>query len=444
MIRVIKHIYLSSRFFMVFGIIILLYFISYAVKSLFPITQTLTVVAIMISAIDTILLFNNKEAFQIKRETPGILSLGDEQNIHLQTKNLLPFETKVVIIDELPYQLQERNFRINLSFKYNEKKNLEYTIAPKTRGEYVFDNINVFISTRIGFIRRRLVFPQRQMVKVYPSVIQMKNMELKAFSSISLYQGVKRIRKIGHSYEFDHIKNYVIGDDSRSINWKASGRKADLMVNHYEDERSQHIYSVIDKSRSMKTPFNGLSLLDYAINTSLVISNISLKKHDKAGLLTFSDKINTVIKSESKSSQLQRIMDALYNEKEHHLEANYELLYNTIRKVITRRSLLFLFTNFDSVYSMQRVFPILRRINRFHLLVVVFFKDSEMSKFIEENCEDTQDIYHRVIGQKLLNEKEQIIHELNKFAIHSILTEPEHLSLNTVNKYLEFKAKGLI
>src|SRR5690606_31199332 len=102
----------------------------------------------------------------------------------------------------------------------------------------------------------------------------------KAIARTAREHGVKKVRRVGHSYEFEHIKAYQRGDDYRSINWKATGRRAQLMVNQYEDERSQQVYCVIDKSRVMHMPFSGLSLLDYAVNTSLVISNIVLGKGD--------------------------------------------------------------------------------------------------------------------------------------------------------------------
>ena len=76
------------------------------------------------------------------------------------------------------------------------------------------------------------------------------------------------------------------------------------MVNQYEDERSQQIYFLIDKSRSMRLPFHDMSLLDYSINTSLVMANIALKKQDKAGLITFSSTMETMIKAEKTTSQL--------------------------------------------------------------------------------------------------------------------------------------------
>jgi uncharacterized protein (DUF58 family) len=255
---------------------------------------------------------------------------------------------------------------------------------------------------------------------------------------------VKKIRRLGHSYEFEQIKNYVQGDDFRSINWKATGRKAELMVNQYEDERSQQVYSLIDKSRTMRMPFNGLSLLDYSINASLVISNIALKKHDKSGLLTFSDKIGSSIKADRGQKQLRMILEALYNEEERKMEANYELMYNAVRNLVRGRSLIFFYTNFESLYAVERVLPLLRKINSTHLLVVMFFENTEVKDFSTSAAQDVEEIYLKTIAQKFVSEKNQVVQLLRQYGIQSILTRPEDLSINTVNKYLELKARGMI
>jgi uncharacterized protein (DUF58 family) len=236
----------------------------------------------------------------------------------------------------------------------------------------------------------------------------------------------------------------VRGDDYRSINWKASSRRAALMVNQYEDERAQQVYSIIDKSRAMRMPFEGLSLMDYAINTSLVISNIALQKHDKAGLITFSDKIGSTIKADSKTTQLNKILNALYKEEERPLEANYELLYYITRKLVRGRSLILLYTNFESNYALERVLPVLRKINKTHLLVVIFFENTEIRAFAEEEVSTLEDIYHQTVAQQFLSEKSQMVQKLNQYGIQAILTRPQDLSINTVNKYLELKSRGLI
>jgi uncharacterized protein (DUF58 family) len=348
------------------------------------------------------------------------------------------------IFDELPYQLQVRNFHFREKLQAGGTQEIRYDIRPLKRGEYRFGYINAITSTLIGLAARRMQLGEAEMIPVYPSVIQMKKYELLAFARISTFEGVKKLRRIGHSYEFEQIKNYVQGDDIRSINWKATGRRSSLMVNQYEDERSQQVYTIIDKSRSMHMPFHGLSLLDYSVNTSLVISNIALKKYDKAGLITFSHAIGSTLKAESSELQLKKILNALYFEKPQNQEANYDLLYRSVKNVIRSRSLIFLYLNFESAYAMERALPVLKKINHLHLLVVMFFENTELIDYSKKQVDFVSDIYAQTIAQQLINEKKQIASRLRKNGIQVILSRPEDLSINTVNKYLELKARSLI
>ena len=265
-----------------------------------------------------------------------------------------------------------------------------------------------------------------------------------AFAQTATQEGIKKMRRLGHSYEFEQIKTYVQGDDIRSVNWKATSRRNQLMVNQYEDERSQQVYSIIDKSRNMHMPFNGMSLLDYAINTSLVLSNIIIKKHDKAGLISYSNVIGSTVKAERSHVQLKKILQNLYNERPMENDANYDLLYRAIKNVVKTRSLLFLYLNFESEYNMERALPILRKIGKLHLLVVVIFENTELIHYSSKNVKYVSSIYTQTLAQKLLLDKKLIAKKLNNYGVSTILTKPEDLSINTVNKYLELKSKGLI
>ncbi len=406
--------------------------------------QAALVVAAFVVLIDGLLLYSRNFSITGKRKVPKVFSLGDENNVALELESTSGVPMQLTVIDELPEQFQERKFSLELFLPKGAKKIARYKLRPTTRGEYAFGHANVFAASQIGLLQRRFLVAEPEVVPVYPSIQQMKKFELKAMNKISHFQGIKKLRRLGHSYEFEQIKNYVKGDDYRSVNWKATGRRGDLMVNQYEDERAQQVYVVIDKSRTMKMPFEGLSLLDYAINTSLVIANIALQKHDKAGLITFSDKVGTVIRAERSPVHLRKIINALYNEKERHLEANYELLYYAARNIIKGRSLVLLYTNFESMYALERVLPILRKINRLHLLVVVFFDNTEIADFVEGEAADTEGIYIQTVARSFISEKRQIVGTLRKYGIQTILTRPEELSVNTVNKYLELKARGMI
>ena len=272
----------------------------------------------------------------------------------------------------------------------------------------------------------------------------MSKFELYAISDRLTDIGIKKIRRIGHTLEFDQIREYVRGDDVRSINWKATARRTELMVNQYHDERSQQVYSVIDMGRTMKMPFDGLSLLDYAINTSLIISNIALQKHDKAGLITFSDKEGPKVPALKKQTHIYQIQEALYNLDTNFKESDFSSLYLSLRKHIRQRSLILLYTNFESLSAMHRQLPYLKSIAKDHLLVTIFFQNTELDALLNSRAETEEEIYTKVIAEKFSFEKKTIVQELNRLGIQTILTPPAELSVNTINKYLELKARGLI
>lgn len=252
------------------------------------------------------------------------------------------------------------------------------------------------------------------------------------------------MRKIGHSLEFEQIKEYVRGDDIRTINWKATARKASLMVNHYSDEKSQQVYCIIDKGRLMKMPFNNLSLLDYAINSCLVLSNICLQKQDRVGLMTFSNKMGNLLAADRKPIQKAHIQQLLYNQQTDFLESDYEMLYLQIRSHIKQRSLLILFCNFESMSGLKRQLPYLKSIARHHLLLLLFFENTELTKAASAPAADLEAVYIKTIAEKFANEKRMIVKELMNHGILSILTAPENLTVNCINKYLELKARQAI
>ena len=176
------------------------------------------------------------------------------------------------IIDEIPFIFQKRDVDFQVKLGANEGKTVTYHLRPTHRGVYSFGHIRVFVTGKIGFISRRYTCAESLDIKVYPSYLMLHQYELLAISDNLTELGIKRIRRVGHHTEFEQIKEYVKGDDYRTINWKASARRHGLMVNVYQDERSQQIYNVIDKGRVMQQAFRGMTLLDYAINASLVLS----------------------------------------------------------------------------------------------------------------------------------------------------------------------------
>lgn len=438
-----RYLYLGNRFFYALAAVVFCSAVGFYLGFFFVLAWVILIGLLIGVGYDVVLLYRYAAGVTAERKPPKVFSLSDEQRVRIQLRNANRRVVEVTVTDELPIELQVRDNAVAATIPAEGDVELAYPVRATSRGEYAFGNINVFLRTPLKLAERRLEIEAAQIVPVYPSILQMQEFSLKAKTTVPA-QGAKRMRRLAKSYEFDQIKEYVLGDDFRSINWKATGRRNALMVNQYEDERAQRIFCCIDKGRTMLMPFNNLSLLDYAINASLALSNVIINKQDRAGLITFSDKIGTVLPADAKPDHLRRILEALYRQKERETESDYDLLYYASRKLLGGRSLMILFANFESNYALDRVLPGLRRIARAHQLVVVIFENTEIDDMLDEPIYDLEDIYLQSMARNFAQQKQLMAARLRQNGIKVVLTRPEELTGAVINKYLELKQRGLV
>jgi uncharacterized protein (DUF58 family) len=431
----------------------LVYYAGFAAAALFvfsfvsPVFFTLAYALLLftgIAVLTDILLLYSRKAIAAERLLPDRFSNGDSNKIGIQLSSRYAFAVQCTVIDELPFQFQERAWQRIVDLGSEGAYLLTYNLLPVTRGAYDFGYINVYVRSPLRMVRRRYRSGKPATVPVYPSYVQMRQHQLSAIGNSLQQAGTKRIRRLGHSTEFEQIKEYVPGDDYRTINWKATARQGGLMVNTYTDERSQQVYCIINKGRAMKMPFHDMTLLDYSINGALALLNVALRKGDKAGLITYAQQVDTFLPADKKMAQLNHLMEALYNEQTHFSEPDNEALFSAIRNKISQRSLLILFTNFESFESLERQLPFIKRVAHYHLLVVVFFENTELKTLVEGNAKTIEDIYIHTIAEKYRHEKKRMVKELHQQGIVAVLTTPQQLTVNTLNKYLELKNRQSI
>lgn len=444
MIKLYKSLFLNKRFYIFISITIALFFIGQYVGILFYIALIMLVLFVGAVLYDIFLLYINNNRLEVVRELGDRLSNGDDNEVVLKVRNNSNQSFDCMIIDEIPEQFQLRKNEIKFQITPKALLSLTYLLRPTKRGEYKFSNINLFISSKVGLVQRKIIFKAGQSVVVLPSFLQLKKFAFLAISNRLDEYGVKKIRKRGRSLEFEQIREYIAGDDYRAINWKASAKRGNLMLNQYQDERSQNIINIIDKGRNMEMPFEGMTLMDYAINSSLILSNIAVQKHDKAGLITFSKEIDTIQLPSKKKTQISNLQHSLYAQKTDFQESNYEKLFLALRHYIKQRSLLLLYTNFETVSNMKRNLKYIQAIAKYHVVVVIIFENTEISRILTEKAESKSDIYRKVTAEKYAQEKTNIVELFNSMGIHTVLTKPNDLTVNTINKYLEIKSKRLV
>lgn len=449
--------YLRYRFYYLLSAVILIIALGYAVSPLFIIGRILFWLLVALVVTDVVLLWSRR-GIQAFRTLSPRFSNGDDNPVRIRLESTCPFAVHVDVIDEVPHVFQRRDILFKASLRKQSEATITYQLRPTERGIYSFGRVRIFASTLLGLVERRFTCCEPQDVKVYPSYMMLRQYELLAMSNNLTEMGIKRIRRIGNNTDFEQIKDYVVGDDYRTINWRATARRHQLMVNVYQDERSQQVFSVIDKGRMMQQAFEEMTLLDYSINAALVLSYVTINKQDKAGLVTFADEFGTFVPASKQEGHMQTIQEALYAEHTQFGETDYSALLAGLSRHVTHRSLLILYTSFTSMAAMRRQLPYLRQLALRHRLLVVFFEDEELSQFIVHNSQfivnsnqnshlpsfnspSTESVYQHVIAEKFAYEQRLIVQTLRQYGIQSLLTTPRNLSVDVINKYLEIKTK---
>jgi uncharacterized protein (DUF58 family) len=442
--RTFTSLFLARRFFSIGWAVVVLFVAAYFLSVLLPFAVAAAGLLIGATVLDAVRLFRLREGISASRHTLAKWSNGDENPVTVEVQNRYAFPVDVRVLDELPEQLQERGLDLRRRIPSGTTAGLAYRVRPLTRGVYAYGAINVLTRTAWGLAERRYKQEQGREIAVYPSYIHLRKYELMAEVDLYSRTGMRKVRRSAQRSEFEQIREYIPGDDRRTVNWKATARRAKVMVNQYQDEKAQQIVSLIDTGRTMKMPFGGLTLLDRAINAALVLSDIALKKDDKVGVITYSNAVHNALPPARERGWMHRVMELLYAQRTDFAETDIEALFLRVKHMVAQRSLLVLYTNFESLSAMRRQLPFLQLLARTHLVAVVIFRNTELDQLLSPPDRNTMDVYVKAITRKFIREKEQVAKELESHGVLTILTAPEELSVSVMNKYLEIKARGML
>lgn len=434
--------YFTRRFYLLATAIVLTIATGYWLHPLFVVGRWAWWLLVVAVIADLALLYI-KKGVSAQRTCSDRFSNGDANTVQLYVSNDYSWPAKLEVIDEIPFVFQRRDVCFKTYVAAHDTATIDYQLIPTKRGTYGFGRIRVFAMTPMGLVQRRITCGEPKDVKVYPGYLMLRQYELLAMSNNLHEMGLKRIRRIGHNTDFEQIKDYVAGDDYRTINWRATARRSlsglRLMVNQYQEERSQPMFSVIDKGRMMQQAFEGMTLLDYAVNATLVLSYVAVRKGDLAGLVTFSDSFETFVSASNQPGHMRHLQEALYAEQTQFAESDFSALLTGFSHRVSRRSFVVLYTSFTGMTSLNRQLPYLRQLALRHRLLVVFFEDEEQRAFIGTSSVSTEDYYQHVIAEKFAYEQRLIVQTLRQYGIQSLLTTPRRLSVGVINKYLEIK-----
>ena len=343
-----------------------------------------------------------------------------------------------------------------------------YRITPTRRGDFVFENLTARYGTVLGLWHRQFRREAPLSVRVYPDVSEVHRYELRLREGKLRDMGLHLLRLRGRGTEFESLRDYTRDDEYKNINWKASARRGKLISTDYEIERDQTIVIALDCGRMMtamavlrdegretkdelpdsstipRPPSLALSKLDCAINAAVLLAHVSASMGDAVGLLLFSDTVLKWLPPKKGRLQTGAIIEALYAAQPSLVEPDYAAAYEQLLARKMRRALVITFTDLIDPDASRELLSASGALRRHHNPLCVTINNRDVMDLAALMPQRGEELYQKAMAQKMLHQRQSALEALRHNGVGILDVEASHLTVATVNRYLDLKSRGAL
>jgi uncharacterized protein (DUF58 family) len=379
--------------------------------------------------------------FEIERLHDTKLSLGADNLIKIQIKNLERQASAIWVRDEAPeaFKVDQRILSGQMAARGDWEGG--YHVFPTNRGNYRFGNINLRWQGPLKLITRQGKLETETTVKVYPNLLNLRRYDLLLRRNRLQEMGLRHTRMYGEGTEYERLREYLPDDEYRRINWKATARRHFPVTTEFQTERSQNIIAVLDTGRMMRSPVAQISKLDYVVNAVLFLGYVATGKGDKVGLMTFADEVVNYLGPKQGRGQFYRMLELLYAVSPQPVEPNYHRALSYMASKHRKRSLVVIFTDLGSSTGINSLISHTATLSRNNLVLVVTISHPEIHTTARQGISDSLSVYQRAVATQLLDERQIRIDNLRRNGVLTLDVPANELSTAVINQYLELKGK---
>jgi uncharacterized protein (DUF58 family) len=386
-----------------------------------------------------------EEVLFIERCGEEELSIYEKEAIEFEVYNKSNYRLYVELIDEIPdFHFQAEGKFMRGVINPREKKRYQYFVTPTKRGIYSFNKVHVKYEGRLKLCMKQFKADSHREYKVYPNLKNLRKYRMSITNNRQLKQGEKSLRMLGRGTSFESLREYVAGDEYRKINWQATARENKPIVNQYEPEKNQHVHIFIDTGRPMSYTVRGYRKLDLAVNTALVLSDIVNQNGDKSALLIFNTEVSNMLPPGKGAGHRNQMLQELYHIDYTNQTSNYDEAFYYFKRKERHRSIIFLFTDFETVEEAENMLKVLPIISKNNLVVIMLIKNESLEAIASQKIRNQQELFDKGVALELLEERRRIISLLNKRGVFCVECEAEKVELNAINQYIQIKNKTFL
>lgn len=396
---------------------------------------------LLVSLLD-LLYAPKKQQLTIHRTIPRELERGNAYTVQVAIHNHSSFACRIQLLDGLPQSFQTA-FPLTGKVEKQASITMSYDIQAPIRGKYNVQQLYTRYTSLVGLWEKQLVVNLVDEVKVIPDLTDAKQY-LESPQQFLMYEGMKIRKQKSAEGEFSQIRNYVVGDDPRKINWRQTAKLQEIMTNEYEPEHGKYITILIDCGRMMGAELEKGNLLDKALQAALTVTAAALKNGDYVAVLAFSKDVKVFVPPEKGMEHMQRILHAIYHLEVDASESNYPAVLNYLQTVQKKRSLILLFSDVHTFLHEESGLLYLKRLRRRHLFLMIGIENKEILAKIAMDPSNVQAAMVKSIAQQQMQIKKREKANWERQGLLMVEAKEERLATAAVSHYIHIMNQGLL
>jgi uncharacterized protein (DUF58 family) len=323
-----------------------------------------------------------------------------------------------------------------------ETVKFSYVLEPKVRGEYALGPLSIIVKDRLGFNSVERIVPDSVTdILVYPPYDDIKRIEiLGSKRSLQLNYGLQRSKQKGLGSEFYGMRKYVVGDQLRLIDWKASARTQTLIVKEFEDERDVTVMILVDSSETMAGGAIENTKFEYAIRACMLLTKVALTRRDNVGVFTFSEKKNfNFLKPNGGEDHFYQVLDFVARVKPEGKCKMAEALDFFTRR-FQKRSLIFIISDLEA--DPKEISHSIKKLVPFNHTIILINPFSPWFEIHEIDLSSTDKALAEAISEAMMEHILSIKQEVRNLGVNLITCGPDDMMNQVLSNYMEAKKKG--
>ncbi|HUP18808.1 MAG TPA: DUF58 domain-containing protein [Gemmatimonadota bacterium] len=376
---------------------------------------------------------------EVERTLPAQLSLGERGTARLTLLAPSARPTRARVTDDLPAgvaRLDEDGWERDV----DGGAEIVYRFRPSSRGVHVFGDVHLRVLGPLGLAWRQDRVPLREQVRVLPGLAELRRLRALGIRERLRRAGLRNVRQRGEGRAFESLREYVPGDDPRTMDWKASAHRGGLMVRQYEAERSQNVVLALDAGRTMLERLGPMERLDHAMSAALQLADVASLQGDRVGIFAFADEVLAYLPPQR--APVSELGEAMSRIRARMVEPNYPLAFSVLRRRLGRRTLVIVFTDLIDTAASHALLGQLARSARRHLVLTVALRNPELDRWARHPLESDVGAYRRAAAEEMLEARAVALARMRRAGVETLDVEPSRAVGDAVERYLEIKYRG--